>query len=102
MSVGSTTSSPSRTPAAALGIASARPWSVVQSKTGLMGASLGFRIGLHGHGSPGAAAPASARASDRPHGREREVCPMRGSDLIWTIVGVLLIIALLIFILDRV
>ena len=28
--------------------------------------------------------------------------PMRGSDLIWTIVGVLLIIALLIFILGRV
>jgi hypothetical protein len=30
------------------------------------------------------------------------VPPMRGSNLIWTIVGVLLIIALLIFILNRV
>jgi len=45
----------------------------------------------------------SSRAGDRPHGPKREeVCPMRGSNLIWTIVGVLLIIALVIFILGRV
>jgi uncharacterized integral membrane protein len=43
----------------------------------------------------------SSRAGDRPHATERKRCPMRGSNLIWTIVGVLLIIALLIFILNR-
>ena len=75
---------------------------MVQSKTGLMGVSLGFRIGLHGRGSPGAPTPSVVSRGDRPHGPKREVCPMRGSNLIWTIVGVLLIIALLIFILGRV
>jgi hypothetical protein len=34
--------------------------------------------------------------------RNERGAPMRGSNLIWTIVGVLLIIALLIFILNRV
>jgi hypothetical protein len=45
----------------------------------------------------------SSGAGDRPHGHDtRGLTPMRGSNLIWTIVGVLLIIALLIFILNRV
>jgi hypothetical protein len=45
----------------------------------------------------------SSRAGDRPHQPQRKRCArMRGSNLIWTIVGVLLIIALLIFILNRV
>jgi hypothetical protein len=42
-----------------------------------------------------------ARATARVDPK-REVLPMRGSNLIWTIVGVLLIIALVIFILGRV
>jgi hypothetical protein len=43
----------------------------------------------------------SVHAGDRPYDNGRGVTPMRGSGLIWTIVGVLLIIALVIFILGR-
>jgi hypothetical protein len=85
-------------------MASARPASVVQSKTGLMGVSLGSRFTCTetAHRPPRPLGSYGARATARADTNTRGEATMRGSGLIWTIVGVLLIIALLLWILGRV